>query len=379
MLLIIASLCFTLVACSNDDADTPDTTPSVDDVDEAIDWSFLNGQSDRVILFIGDGMGENHIKVTEAYYEKDLFFDNMTLAGMMTTSCTSEFQATDSAAAASAMATGRKYPRGYVACQNGQPYKSISEYAKELGKGVGIVTTDLISGATPSGFSAHALTRNDKATIIETQLESDIDIFLGAGLNTASGEDVNYSMYKEQFEEKGYTFCSKYSELSLESGKIIGAFSQTANYTPTDGTPTLQQLACFAVDFLEEKYPNGYFLMVEGAHIDKRSSDKDIFGMMEHLDEFDNAIEAVSGKMAGKGNYSMIVTSDHECGDLQYNGETKDEINDNMFKATYHTKVDVRYYIDFSLKTAENFTMPSQIDNTDIFRICYALLINTAS
>lgn len=377
MLLLIASLAFALVACNEDDtSDTPNVP--VDDVDEGIDWSFLNGQSDRVILFIGDGMGENHIKVTEAYYEKELYFDDWTLAGMVTTSCKSQFQATDSAAAASAMATGEKFQRGHVAYENSKPYKSITEYAKELGKGVGIVTTDLISGATPAGFSAHSLARSDKATIIESQLESNVDIFLGAGLNTAPDEDVNYSMYQAQFEAKGYTFCSKYSDLSVDSDKIIGAFSQTANYTSTDETPTLQQLACFAVDFLEEKYPNGYFLMVEGAHIDKRSSDKDIFGMMEYLDEFDNAIEAVSEKMVNVDNYSMIVTADHECGGLQYNGETKDQINDNMFSVTYHTKVDVRYYTNFSLKTAGNVTMPTQIDNTDIFRICYALLINIA-
>ncbi len=377
LMLLITTLTFTFVACNDDDTDTP-PTPSVDDVDEGIDWSFLNGKSDRVILFIGDGMGENHIKATEAYYEKELFFDDLPLAGMMTTSCRSQFQATDSAAAASAMATGEKFQRGHVAYENSRNYKSISEYAKEHGKGVGIVTTDLISGATPAGFSAHSLSRSDKAKIIEGQLESNIDIFLGAGLNTASGEDVNYSMYKEQFEGKGYTFCSKYSELGLESNKIIGAFSQTANYTSTDETPTLQQLACFAVDFLEEKYPNGYFLMVEGAHIDKRSSDKDIFGMMEHLDEFDNAIEAVSDKIADKDNYSMIVTSDHECGGLQYNGETKDEINDNMFSVTYHTMVDVRYYTNFKLKGEDVDTMPDHIDNTDIFRICYSLLIGTA-
>lgn len=55
----IFSLSLALVAC-NDNAK----------------FSELKGQSDRTILFIGDGMGDNHIKVTEAYMDKQLFFDD---------------------------------------------------------------------------------------------------------------------------------------------------------------------------------------------------------------------------------------------------------------------------------------------------------------
>lgn len=118
-------------------------------------FSELKGQSDRTILFIGDGMGDNHIKVTEAYMGKQLFFDDFWRPGDVITSCSNEFQATDSAAAASAMATGQKYQRGELAFKDGKNIQSISEYAKSLGKGVGIVTTDTLSGATPAGFSAH--------------------------------------------------------------------------------------------------------------------------------------------------------------------------------------------------------------------------------
>ena len=96
------------------------------------------------------------------------------------------------------------------------------------------MTTDTLSGATPAAFSAHAKDRGDKATIIDCQINSDIDIFLGAGLTTWDGDDVNYDMYRTQFEEKGYTFCDAYSELNLDSSKVIGAFSEIANYTATD-------------------------------------------------------------------------------------------------------------------------------------------------
>ncbi len=339
-------------------------------------FSELQGQSDRVILFIGDGMGENHIKVTEAYYQKELFFDDWKLEGYVNTACASQFQTTDSAAAASAMATGYKYSRGEIAQKKGVDMQSVTEIAKSLGKGVGIVTTATISDATPAGFSAHASKRSDKATIMTSQLTSGVDIFLGAGLykDENDDDDIGYSEYRTQFEEAGYTFSTLYSELNLESDKIIGSFAQVVNDDFTDETPTLDKLAEFAIDYLEAKYPNGYFLMIEGAHIDKMSSNKDITSMMAYLDEFDDAIEAVSNKLKDVDNYAMIVTADHECGDLQYNGETGSDINDSLFHATYHTKVDVRIYSSWKLKTLDDYDLPDRIDNTDIFTLCKQLL-----
>ena len=361
-LLLIAILVvsmFLLVACDKDTSN----------------FAELKGESDRVILFIGDGMGVDHVKTGEAYFDRKMFdgFDNV---GLVNTSCLQKFQPTDSAAAASAMATGEKYERGCIALKESKNYQSISEYAKSLGKGVGIVTTDTLSGATPAGFSAHAKKRSDKKTIIETQLESNIDLFLGAGLTTWNGEDVNYDMYRTQFEAKGYTFCDKYDQLSLESSKVIGAFSEIANYNSTNETPTLKQLAVFAVDFLEAKYPNGYFLMVEGAHIDKTSTVNDMNGMLAYLDEFDNAIEAVSAKMNDKDSYSMIVTAVHQCGGLKYNGESKDQINDSLFTVKNHTKADVSYYVRAKYKKVHNPSLPANIDNTDIFKMCYSLISN---
>ena len=359
LIAILVVSMFLLVACDKDTSN----------------FAELKGESDRVILFIGDGMGVDHVKTGEAYFDRKMFdgFDNV---GLVNTSCLQKFQPTDSAAAASAMATGEKYERGCIALKDSKNYQSISEYAKSLGKGVGIVTTDTLSGATPAGFSAHAKKRSDKKTIIETQLESNIDLFLGAGLTTWDGEDVNYDMYRTQFEAKGYTFCDKYDQLSLESSKVIGAFSEIANYNSTNETPTLKQLAVFAVDFLEAKYPNGYFLMVEGAHIDKTSTVNDMNGMLAYLDEFDNAIEAVSAKMNDKDNYSMIVTADHECGGLKYNGESKDQINDSLFTVKNHTKADVSYYVRAKYKKVQNPSLPANIDNTDIFKMCYSLISN---
>lgn len=372
LLLVLAlavTATFALVACNEKENVQ---SPSAEQLSV---YDALKGESDRVILFIGDGMGVNHVKAGETYFDRTMFAD-FNNTGLVNTSCKALNQPTDSAAAASAMATGEKYFRGYVSFKDNKNYQTVAEYAKSLGKGVGIVTTDTLSGATPAAFSAHTNDRGEKAAIIGCQIESGIDVFLGAGLTTWDKDKVNYDMYRTQFEQKGYTFCDAYDELSLDSDKVIGAFSAVANYTPTNETPTLSQLSTFAVDFLEKKYPNGYFLMIEGAHIDKASTVNDMQGMLEYLDEFDNAVEAVSGKMNDKSNYSMIVTADHECGGLVYKGEPKEQINDSLFTVKHHTKDDVSYYTRFKLKSLAQFSFEKNIDNTDIYKICFALLSN---
>ena len=138
-------------------------------------------EKNKIILFIGDGMGENHIEIAQTYLDKTLCFEGFQYKGHVTTDSKAILSPTDSAAAATALATGQKVKNGAVAKQNSNNIKSITEYAKEKNLGVGIVTTDSLDGATPACFSAHANNRGDSEDIIESQLTSNIDIFLGAG------------------------------------------------------------------------------------------------------------------------------------------------------------------------------------------------------
>lgn len=330
-------------------------------------FAYLNNACDKVVLFIGDGMGENHIKAAESYLSHELFFDDFATNGYVSTFSNAVLVPTDSAAAATALATGKKVNNREVAQHHNQALKSISEYAKAKNKGVGIVTTDSLCGATPAGFSAHASDRSNTEEIITSQLNSGIDLFLGAGLST-------YTDYRAQFESKNFTFATTYSSLSTASERLIGVYDKISNYTGTDTSPTLSELTDFAIDYMDTKYPSGYFLMVEGAHIDKMSHDNDIIKMIEYLDEFDNAIELAHTKMQSTTSYSIIVTADHETGGLRYNGETAEQITDSLYTRGGHSSADVKYYIDWRLREENTTPLPTKIDNTDIFKITHALL-----
>lgn len=250
------------------------------------DFSDLTGLASKTVLFIGDGMGENHIKTTETYYGEKAFMRSLGADGFVTTFSNNVGIPTDSAAAGSALATGQKFNNGEVARHGGNNVKSVAEYAKEKGLGVGIVTTDKLYGATPASFSSHANNRGDTSEIIKGQINDVVDLYLGAGKD-------EYTKYKSQFESKGFTFATSFNDVvgSVLSNKLIMPFSSLPSEDGTDDTPTLEMCTEFALKFMEARFPGGYFLMIEGAHIDKKSHKNDIIPMTKYLKSFDNSIK----------------------------------------------------------------------------------------
>lgn len=334
-----------------------------------IDFSEITGSSKKVVLFIGDGMGVNHVKATSSYYEKQMFMTSLEYQGMVSTFSNSLFSPTDSAAAASSLATGRKFNNKEVSRHNGIDITTISEKAKNKGLGVGIVTTDNLYGATPASFSSHANNRGDTKQIVLAQAKSNIDLFLGAGKTT-------YEAYKNLFENNGYNYKNDLSLFENNFEKQIGTFNNIVAENGDNISPTLEMLTEYAITYLEANYPNGYFLMIEGAHIDKASHSNDIFKMMSYLNSFDESIKICHNKLQTQANVTIMVTADHETGGLNYNNQTKDEINNSLYTRSGHSSKNVPYFIYQKTESAIklNSVLKNKIDNTDIFKLSEALL-----
>ena len=314
-------------------------------------------------------MGVNHVKATSSYYEKQMFMTSLEYQGMVSTFSNSLFSPTDSAAAASSLATGRKFNNKEVSRHNGIDITTISEKAKNKGLGVGIVTTDNLYGATPASFSSHANNRGDTKQIVLAQAKSNIDLFLGAGKTT-------YEAYKNLFENNGYNYKNDLSLCENNFEKQIGTFNNIVAENGNNISPTLEMLTEYAITYLEANYPNGYFLMIEGAHIDKASHSNDIFKMMSYLNSFDESIKICHDKLQTQANVTIMVTADHETGGLNYNNQTKDEINNSLYTRSGHSSKNVPYFIyqktESTIKL--NSVLKNKIDNTDIFKLSEALL-----
>lgn len=322
-------------------------------------------QVQNVIYLIGDGMGPLHLEKAKQERNITLTMDTFDYIGRAHTRSQAN-PVTDSAAGATALACGVKTFNGYVGVFYYDPLhvesqpKSITELCIEKGMMTGIVTSDATSGATPSGFSVHTSSRNNTKDIDTQQMNSDIDLIWGG-----TSEYIS----QETCEANGFTFVKTYSEMmAVEEGER--SFAQFDNNTwcveqyDTE-TPTLSQMAVKAIDVLDDT-DEGFFLMIEGAHIDKHSHSNLDAEMGEALEEFDRTIAAVLDYAEKDGNTLVVVTADHETGGIVLNSD-----GTYSFTKGSHSGADVPLLVYGSDTFIEN---GETIDNTQIpARIAYSL------
>lgn len=316
---------------------------------------------DSVIFMIGDGMGFNHLKAGEAYSGETLFMRSFPVKGESMTYSRNVFGPTDSAAGGTALSCGKKVNNGNVAYYNGEDLETLTEYARKLGKATGVICTETMTGATPASFSAHAVDRGMTDVIFESQMTSGVDLFLCAGKSYCDEKT-------ELIAKSGYEYYTDFSKLNPDADKVLGSFSEISTGESTDETPTLSDLVSFAVAYLDAKDEDGFFLMVEGSYIDKKSHSQDLFGMIPQLLGFDEAVETAFE--LAKDFASIIVTADHETGGLKYNGETKYELSDKLYTRGSHSSANVPYFV-YGITSTK---LPATVNNVQLSGLARQLL-----
>ena len=276
---------------------------------------YFNVDIKNIIYLIGDGMGFNHLEKTKLERQTTLVMDSFEFAGSsMTRSANSEV--TDSAAGGTALSSGVRTDNGAIGvypsdkdAEYSYP-KNITELCMEKGMLTGVVTTDETTGATPSAFSAHSSSRNNAEELTVDQFASGINLIWGKanGIATESVAEAN-----------GYEYIATYDEMmALSEGSYSYGQFTSSLWTLKQShkkTPNLEQMAMKAIDILDDT-DEGFFLMIEGAHIDKHSHNNISDKMTESLKEFDNTIEAVLEYAKADGETLVIVTADHETGGI---------------------------------------------------------------
>lgn len=286
-----------------------------------IPWS-LQAEVKNVILFIGDGMGDEHIKAAGSYFygSTDLAFTRFPVQGIMQTSSYGGL-VTDSAAAATAMATGVKTNNGMIGRgPDGEDLNSITYLSRLAGKSTGIVTDVSISHATPAGFSAHADSREQLNRIVDSMLSrSRPHLIMGGALEI----NADWASYK------GYSVFDQidYFRESLESGNLPDRISgQFGSYQlpwadgPDEGLPRLSDLVVWALEYLTaKKNEAGFFLMVEAGKIDWAAHQEDLYRVVHEVKALEDAVVKANEFLAQRqiADTLVIVTADHETGGLK--------------------------------------------------------------
>jgi alkaline phosphatase len=278
---------------------------------------------------------------------------------------------TDSAAAATAMATGVKTNDNTVCIDpEGTRLTSIVELAEELGKKTGTVTSVTFCHATPASFLAHAVSRYKYGDIARQIIhESPADVVMGCGhpLYNRSGQpveepDFRYVGDQETWEailrgESGadadldgcpdpWTVIqtAEAFRLMIEGPAPSRVFGIAPTYRtlqqeregdeqadPFDvplvqTVPTLSEMALAALNVLDDD-PDGFFLMIEGGAVDWACEDNQTGRLIEEQIFFNKAVEAVVEWIEINSRWEdtlLIVTSDHETGYITGPGSGKD-------------------------------------------------------
>lgn len=156
----------------------------------------------NIIIFIGDGMGYNHVNVA-SYYQyaelgKQIYESFPVKLGMSThmlggetynpDSAWTKFnffkkKPTDSAASGTALATGSKtYEAGLSVDTLKNKLITVLDKAEINGKSTGVVSSVPFSNATPAAFVAHNESRyNYKEIAKEMIMGSKVDVIIGGG------------------------------------------------------------------------------------------------------------------------------------------------------------------------------------------------------
>lgn len=257
----------------------------------------------NIILMIGDGNGLAQITAAMVANRGSLNLTQIKDIGLVDTHSADDL-ITDSAAGATAMATGQKTDNRAIGVNPaGNNLPTLIELLGAKGFHTAIVTTDAIYGATPSAFYAHRSERDDTDGLLTDLNHSNLNFFIAGGQGA-------YAKTAARFPQKQ----------ADEATAITAPF---AMYLGENKAPTIQagrkdllpQSVNKALAVLQEA-PTPFFLLVEGAQIDNGGHENNIGKIINELLDFDQAIAAALRFADQSKNTLVIITADHETSGL---------------------------------------------------------------
>ncbi|MGE4120441.1 MAG: alkaline phosphatase [Solirubrobacterales bacterium] len=344
------------------------------DTERAVAVALRKKDPKNVIFLLGDGMGTQEITAARYYQgvNSPLNVDRMPFTGFDTTWSLKPAAAPpflpdydpDSASTGTAWATGQKtiderISQGPSAAENvpGVNLKTVLEIAQERGMKVGDVSTAEITDATPAVLASHISLRGCQGptnmgacpnetkgagglgSIAEQEVDHKVDVLLGGG-RARFEQVVGSGPYSgktvvQQAQELGYRYVTDADGLStVGSGKpVLGLFNArnmslewtgpaaslgkgNAPAPCTEGQrpgnePSLAAMTRRAIDLLDNRNRNGFFLQVEGASIDKQDHATNACGQIGETVAFDRAIGVALDYQEDHPDTLVVVTADH--------------------------------------------------------------------
>lgn len=282
------------------------------------------GRARNVILMISDGMSPGVIALADLARRRGLTGSASDLCawsawmnepGARTTqldTASSDGPVTDSAAAATAFSTGRRTNnrRLCVLPDGGGEVEPLVPRVHRTGRLAGLVATAHLNHATPAGFIANNIHRENYDAIAEQMLDRGCAVMLGGGTEWFGGPVL---AGRADLRVVRDTRSLAESAVQTPGERLLGLFATHHMSYEIDRRaeePSLAQMTRAAIARLRA-HTGGFFLMVEGARVDHAAHANDAATLVREQLAFDDALAAALAFAGGRDDTLVVATTDH--------------------------------------------------------------------
>jgi len=306
----------------------------------------------NIIVFMGDGMGPEQLSTGRYVKSGGLRIDELEGPAFANTDSLTTVYAsspalnpTDSAAAATAIATGVLVTNGVVSlAASGAALETVLETCKRAGKATGLVTTSYFFDASPAAFSSHQASRGAYESIVRQMLvETQPDVIMGDGAwlfdDPSSGLHAAAAL-GGYFVVRGVEALAAWDPRA--SPRILGLF--TTDFVPVvdvgerftmtpalerradSPDPTLATMTARALERLAAD-PDGFFLFAEDETFDQighRGPSEVAWSNRAYPQQsaaLDDALSVAIDWVHEHSSFEqtlIVLLADHETGGYQY-------------------------------------------------------------
>jgi alkaline phosphatase len=287
-----------------------------------------------IILIIGDGLTTGMIAPARIYNDgaqNRLELEHLPHLALLTTYA-NDFAVPDAAAAASAIATGRKVNNRVLSLDAaGKPLTSLIDLAQKSGRSIGVVTNASLTDPTLAAFYAKSTDPDDRQSLAAQLVAANLDLLLGGGSDdflpeAKEGKRTDGRDLVLEFRKRGYDVVRDRNELldvpAWRLPRVFGVFRRGnldyADVADHDGAqPSLADLVREAISRLQYN-PKGYLLVVDAGLIAQAAQTNEGERTLREIVELDRAVGAAL-QYAGN-NALLIVTGKQSVGGFRMNG-----------------------------------------------------------
>jgi alkaline phosphatase len=292
------------------------------------------GKAKNIIFFAYDGFSWEDFSSAQHYSHRNFgrplhlekLFRTGSAGSMQSHSLTS--MVTDSAAATTSWATGRKIVNGSLSVYpDGQKLTTILDLAKAEGKATGVISTTTITHATPGGWIAKHTNRRDEENIAEQYAAFKADVMIGGGIEAfdPSMRSDGKDLYRP-FIENGYSVVKNRKELAnVSSDKLLATFGEGHTAYEIDrkfreaDTPSLKLMSQKGLEILNSA-DNGFVLHIEAGRIDHANHRNDPGASLWETLSADETLGMLMDYTDRTPGTLLIMASDHATGGMNVYG-----------------------------------------------------------